>query len=277
MSTDFLSTGFLDPGLRIVLVGTQHPGNLGSAARAMKTMGLRELVLVSPHKPQHADAFAMAAGADDVLAGARICASLEEAIADCGFVAGCTARQRQVTLPESAPREAAARLLDETRNGAVALVFGPERTGLTNEDLQRCHATVHIPANPEYSSLNLAAAVQVLCYELRLALLARAVGAGAIESAEARSDPPATQGQMEAFFAHLERTLHAIDFHKGRSPTTVLRRLRALFLRAQPDRPANCASCAASSPTPSGWRGWPAVKHERAASGRRCASSFRSR
>jgi len=203
----------------------------------MKTMGLGELALVAPHKPQHPDAFAMAAGADDVLAGARICGSLEEAVADCGFVAGCTARLRQVTLPEFAPRDAAQRLLDETRHGAVALVFGPERTGLTNEDLQRCHATVHIPANPGYSSLNLAAAVQVLCYELRLAILARAgeAGAAAIGPDAERGDPPATQAQMEAFFVHLEQTLHAIDFHKGRSPTTVVRRLRALFLRAQPD------------------------------------------
>jgi len=218
--------------LRIVLVGTQHPGNIGSAARAMKTMGLDRLVLVAPHKPGHPDANAMAAGADDVLAGARICGSFAEAIADCAFVAGCTARQRQVPLPEFEPREAAPRLLGENANGPVALVFGPERTGLTNEDLQRCHATIHIPANPAYSSLNLAAAVQVMCYELRLAILARAGRAGADAP---RADPPASQDQMEAFFTHLGQMLHAIDFHKGRSPATVMRRLRGLFLRAQPD------------------------------------------
>ena len=236
--------------IRIVLVQTQHPGNIGSAARAMKTMGLRDLVLVAthmdvgsahrrqerlppPNKPEHTDAFAMAAGADDVLANARICDTLADALADCRFVAGCTARQRQVALPEFAPRDAADRLLGEARHGPVALVFGPERTGLTNEDLQRCHASVHIPANPEYSSLNLAAAVQVLCYELRLAMLAHA---DASQDAEERSDPTATQQQMEAFFEHLEQTLLAIDFHKGRSPTTVMRRLRGLFLRAQPDQ-----------------------------------------
>jgi tRNA (cytidine32/uridine32-2'-O)-methyltransferase len=111
-------------------------------------------------------------------------------------------------------------------------VFGTERTGLTNEDLQRCHATVHIPANPVYSSLNLAAAVQVLSYELRLAILER--GSAARREAQ-RADPPATQAQMEAFFVHLGQTLDAIDFHKGRSPMTVMRRLRGLFLRAQPD------------------------------------------
>ncbi|HTD28338.1 MAG TPA: RNA methyltransferase, partial [Xanthomonadaceae bacterium] len=200
------------PDIRVVLVGTQHPGNIGSAARAMKTMGLRKLVLVAPQRLQHPDATAMAVGADDVLAAAQVCGTLEEALADCRFVAGCTARQRQVELPEFVPRDAAPRLLNATCDGAVALVFGPERAGLTNDDLQRCHITVHIPADPAYSSLNLAAAVQVLCYELRLAILERtevAVGA------TTRTDPPADQAQMEAFFAHLERMLHAIDFHKG--------------------------------------------------------------
>ncbi|HEV2608239.1 MAG TPA: RNA methyltransferase [Xanthomonadaceae bacterium] len=236
------------PDIRIVLVGTQHPGNIGAAARAMKTMGLRRLVLVAPHmthkdvgsahrrteplQQEHADALAMAVCADDVLASAQICDTLEEALADCRFVAGCTARQRQVALPEFAPRDAVGRLLDAASDGAVALVFGPERSGLSNDDLQRCHVTVHIPADPAYSSLNLAAAVQVLSYELRLAMLAR-VDVAAHEPA--RSDPPADQAQMEAFFAHLEHMLHAIDFHKGRSPATVQRRLRGLFLRAQPD------------------------------------------
>jgi tRNA (cytidine32/uridine32-2'-O)-methyltransferase len=236
------------PDIRIVLVGTQHPGNIGAAARAMKTMGLHKLVLVAPHtthkdvgranrrveplQQQHAESLAMAVGADDVLAAAQICDTLEEALADCRFVAGCTARQRQVALPEFAPRDAANKLLDAARDGAVALVFGPERSGLSNDDLQRCHVTVHIPADPKFSSLNLAAAVQVLSYELRLAMLARADMA---DAETARSDPPADQAQMEAFFTHLEHMLHAIDFHKGRSPTTVQRRLRGLFLRAQPD------------------------------------------
>jgi len=234
--------------VRIVLVGTQHPGNIGAAARAMKTMGLRKLVLVAPHtthkdvgsanrraeplQQQHAESLAMAVGADDVLVSAQICDTLEEALADCRFVAGCTARQRQVALPEFTPRDAANKLLDAARDGAVALVFGPERSGLSNDDLQRCHVTVHIPADPEFSSLNLAAAVQVLSYELRLAMLARAdVALG--EST--RGEPPADQKQMEAFFTHFEHMLHAIDFHKGRSPETVQRRLRAMFLRAQPN------------------------------------------
>ncbi|MEO8741558.1 MAG: RNA methyltransferase [Lysobacteraceae bacterium] len=253
--------------VRIVMVGTQHPGNIGAAARAMKTMGLRKLVLVAPHKPavvspdafrqmlagrddlpasreerwdaislrdarvDHPDTLAMAVGADDILASAQICETLEEALADCRFVAGCTARARQVMLPECEPREAATKLLDAAGDGAVALVFGPERSGLTNEDLQRCHIAVHIPTNPDFSSLNLAAAVQVLSYEMRLAMLARTDIA---KPALARDEMPAEQAEMEAFFTHFEQMLHAIDFHKGRSPETVQRRLRAMFLRAQP-------------------------------------------
>lgn len=221
--------------IRIVLVETHHPGNIGSAARAMKTMGWRDLVLVAPHQPEHPDALALAAGADDVLRGARICATLEEALADCAFVAGCTARSRHVSLPGFEPRQAAARLLDAARHGPVALLFGTERSGLSNQQLQRCHAAVHIPANPEYGSLNLAAAVQVLCYELRLAQLA-ADAPQMLAPAAGPHDPPASQAQMEAFFTHLDQSLHAIDFHKGRSPETVMRRLRGLFLRAQPDQ-----------------------------------------
>ncbi|RPE81292.1 RNA methyltransferase [Vulcaniibacterium tengchongense] len=219
--------------LRIVLVGTQHPGNMGSAARALKTMGLARLVLVAPEKAPDADAYALAAGADDVLAAATRCASLAEAVADCRLVLGCTARSRRVALEELMPREAAARAVAAAGGGAeVALVFGRERTGLTNDELQLCHAAVHIPANPEYSSLNLAAAVQVVCYELRLALLAQAPRAG---DEEARGDPPATHAELEGFFAQLADTLDAIDFHKGRTPETAMRKLRRLFLRAQLD------------------------------------------
>lgn len=220
-------------GLRIVLVGTQHPGNIGAAARAMKTMGLRELVLVAPLKPLNEETMAMAVGADDVVAAARMCATLDEAIADCKLVAGCTARQRQVQLAEFTPREVAPRLLAAATSAPVALLFGPERAGLTNEDLQRCHLSVHIPADPQFSSLNLAAAVQVLSYELRLAMLAQMQAVDAQRSTAAHT--PAAHAAMEGFFAHLDQTLHDIDFHKGRSPVTVLRRLRRLFQRAQPD------------------------------------------
>ena len=218
------------PRIRVVLVGTQHPGNIGSAARAMKTMGLARLVLVAPERFPHADADALAAGADDVLAGARVHAGLAAAVADCHLVLGCTARSRRIALEEHGPREAAALLLRRAAAGAeVALVFGRERTGLTNEELQLCHAAVHIPANPEYSSLNLAQAVQVLAYELRMGLLD---AAAPVEATGERAEPPASHAQMEGFFGQLADTLDAIDFHKGRTPDAALRKLRRLFLRA---------------------------------------------
>ncbi|MDR0183289.1 RNA methyltransferase [Lysobacter arvi] len=219
--------------LRIVLVGTQHPGNMGSAARAMKTMGLIRLVLVAPEKAPNAESYALAAGADDVLGEARTCETLAEAVADCRLVLGCTARSRRVQLEELMPRDAAARSVAQAAGGSeVALVFGRERTGLTNDELQLCHASVHIPANPDYSSLNLAAAVQVLSYELRLALLqAGSDGAEPAGSDDPR-DLPASHEQMEGFFAQLAETLDAIDFHKGRAPDSAMRKLRRLYLRA---------------------------------------------
>jgi tRNA (cytidine32/uridine32-2'-O)-methyltransferase len=223
--------------IRIVLVGTQHPGNIGSAARALKTMGLGRLVLVDPEKFPHIEAHALAAGADDVLAAAAIHGSLAEAIADCRLVLGCTARSRRVALPEQAPREAAVFALERAGQGdEVALVFGRERTGLTNEELQLCHGAVHIPANPEYSSLNIAAAVQVLSYELRMAELATTTEAIEHPDGAQRTERlPAPHAEMEGFFSQLADTLDAIDFHKGRAPESALRKLRRLFLRAEPD------------------------------------------
>lgn len=220
--------------LRIVLVGTQHPGNIGSAARAMKTMGLSRLVLVAPEKAPNAESFALAAGADDVLAGALTFATLAEAVADCTQVFGCTARSRRIALDELAPREAATRALETALDaGEVALVFGRERTGLDNDELQLCHAAVHIPANPGYSSLNLAAAVQVLSYELRLAALSVTAHRGdAVDMEVERREPPASHAQLEGFFGQLADTLDAIDFHKGRTPEAAMRKLRRVFLRA---------------------------------------------
>ena len=213
--------------IRIVLVGTQHPGNIGSAARAIKTMGLSRLVLVEPERYPHRDADALAAGADDVLAGAAVFDSLAEAVADCRLVLGCTARDRRIALRQWTPREAAALAAGTARGqGEVALLFGRERTGLSNEELQLCHAAVHIPANPDYSSLNLAMAVQVLAYELRMSLLADAQA-----PAPERRDSPASHAQMEGLFAQLADTLDAIDFHKGRAPDSAMRKLRRLFLR----------------------------------------------
>jgi len=218
--------------IRFVLVRTSHPGNIGSAARAIRTMGYTRLVLVAPHKYPHADATAMAAGADDVLDGIVVVPTLVDAIADCRLVLGCTARRRGVSLPEITPREAAAQAGEAAMAGEVAIVFGNERTGLENEELMRCHAAVHIPADPSYSSLNLAQAVQVLAYEMRLAQLQ---GQPSVVAA-AKSDPAATAEQMEYFFGHLFQTLVDIDFHKGRSPVTIEQRLRKLFLHASLDQ-----------------------------------------
>ena len=216
--------------IRIVLVGTQHPGNIGAAARALKTMGLSRLVLVAPEQYPADEAFRRAAGADDLLAEAVVVPTLAEAVSDCRFVLGCTARSRRVALEELAPREAASRVVGQAGVGQVALVFGRERTGLSNEELQLCHASVHIPANPAYSSLNLAAAVQVLAYELRLALLAGSEPVAT--TAGPHDDGPATHAQMEGFFGQLGETLDEIDFHKGRTPDSAMRKLRRLFLRA---------------------------------------------
>ena len=220
--------------LRIVLVGTQHPGNIGAAARAMKTMGLSRLALVAPQRFPHADADAMAAGADDVLAAATLHDTLADAVADCHWVAGCTARDRRIALAQFTPREAAPQALAQAAEGEVALVFGRERTGLENHELQLCHAAVHIPANPEYSSLNLAQAVQVLAYEVRIAALAARPQEPA-PSPLGHREPPASHAQMEGFFGQLAETLDAIDFHKGRTPDAAMHKLRRLFLRAQPD------------------------------------------
>lgn len=217
--------------IRFVLVRTSHPGNIGAAARAIRTMGLRRLSLVAPHTFPHADAVALASGANDVLEEAPISPDLPAAIADCQLVLGATARRRDVPMEEIDAREAAARVLAAAREGReVALVFGNERTGLENDEIKRCHAAVLIPSDPEFASLNLAQAVQVLAYEVRMAMLA-----GASPLPEQKSDPPASSAELEAFFEHLERTLEAIDFHKGRSPRTIMLRLRRLYLRAQPD------------------------------------------
>jgi len=227
----------MESTLRIVLVGTQHPGNIGSAARAMKTMGLSELHLVKPHRFPHAEAVALAAGAAELLDQAILHESLADAVADCHFVIGTSSRRREVPLPEFMPRAAAEKLIQAGQTGKVALVFGCERTGLENEDLQRCHATVCIPANPNYASLNLAAAVQVLAYEYRIASLSMEPKPDVLPETFLEPDEaPATQEDMERFFSHLSELMEQVDFHKGRAPEMVTSRLRRLYLRAQMDK-----------------------------------------
>jgi tRNA (cytidine32/uridine32-2'-O)-methyltransferase len=218
--------------IRFVLVATSHPGNIGATARAMKTMGLTELVLVAPRFFPSDEATALAAGADDLLERARLVPTLAEAIADCHTVYGLTPKRRTVPLPEYTPREAAPRAFAEIADGNVAFVFGTERIGLTNAEVERCHATVNIPADPAFDSLNLAQAVQVMAYELRLASGATLPPTHPV--AVAADEQPADAAQLERFFAHLGDTLYEIDFLKGRPAHTVLRRLRRLFLRARP-------------------------------------------
>jgi len=212
--------------IRFVLVRTSHPGNIGAAARAIGTMGFKRLSLVAPHRFPHADAVAMAAGALEQLENAAITPTLVDATADCTLVLGCTARKRVVQLEELSPREAAARALAASAHGEVAIVFGNERTGLENDELMSCHAAVHIPSVEDFPSLNLAQAVQLLAYELRLAMLEQSPAVVA-EPREAL----ASVDEMEHFFGHLAQMLDDIDFHKGRSPMTIMKRLRRLFLR----------------------------------------------
>jgi len=214
--------------IRIVLVNTSHPGNIGSAARAMKTMGLHDLVLVDPMAAPDGHTTAMAAGAVDVLANARTVTTLAEAVADCGLVIGSSARSRTLEWPMLDPREAGAKSILESKQHKVALVFGRERTGLTNDELQQCHYHVCIPANPEYSSLNLAMAVQTICYEVRMHHLAN-------DTVPVAVDDYPQQQDLDRFYAHLEQLLLQVNFLRADHPGQVMSKLRRVFNRARPD------------------------------------------
>ena len=216
--------------IRIVLVGTTHPGNIGAVARAMKNMGLSELALVSPKYFPHDEASARASGAEDILERAMVVDSLAEALADCVYVAGASARSRTINWPCMGPRDCAERMIQESGHGKVAAVFGPEKTGLHNDDLDLCHTLLTIPTDPGFSSLNLAMAVQVLTYELRVASM---LDEGPVFDVEA---PPATSEEMEHFYAHLEKVLTDIEFLDPDNPRHLMRRMRRLFIRARPDK-----------------------------------------
>ncbi|MCZ8132308.1 MAG: RNA methyltransferase [Steroidobacteraceae bacterium] len=216
--------------LRFVLVATRHPGNIGATARAMKTMGLSELVLVAPETFPHADATARASGADDVLAKARVVATLAEAVADCGLVYGTSAHVRsRYYWPGLTPREAAPRLQAAAREGHAAVVFGTERIGLTNEELEGCHALIHIPTDPEFDSLNLAQAVQVIAYELRLALDLPPLR-------PARDVPLAPVAELEQLWAHFDAVLREVDFTDRNGGPHLLRRVKRILSRAELDQ-----------------------------------------
>ncbi len=216
----------MQKNIRIILVHTSHPGNIGAAARAMKNMGLTELVLVQPQQFPHADATARASGADDVLQRARVCQTLAEAIEGCTLVFGASARLRSLPWPLVEPREMAAQLASESARAPVAIVLGREHSGLTNEELEACNALVHIPCNPAFSSLNVAAAVQVLCYEVNLVMGIRMM------TQDDDSDM-ATAEDIERFYQHLEQTLVEIEFLDPEKPRFLMRRLKRLFSRAR--------------------------------------------
>jgi len=213
---------------RIVLINTSHPGNIGATARAMKNMGLKELYLVQPGQFPAAEATARASGADDLLATAVCVEELDAAVSDAGLVIGASARRRSLPVPILDPRECAALIGRQAEDTRTAILFGRERTGLSNEELDRCHYLVQIPTNPDYPSLNLAAAVQVISYELRM------VAAQAVSQPAGRHRL-ATAGDMDRFYRHLEETLVAIDFLDPDNPRQLMRRLRRLFGRIQPD------------------------------------------
>ena len=220
--------------VRFVLSHTSHPGNIGATARAMKTMGLTRLLLVNPKRSPHDEAVARSAGADDLLAGARLCASVDEALADTRFACAVTARQRNLGPPPLAARAAAAEIVARTGDGEVALLFGNESAGLSNAEVQRCQRTVFIPANPEYGSLNLAAAAQILAYELRLAAFDHQPPLGSRTVAFA--SPPASHQDIECFYQHLERVMVSSGFLDPRRPRRLLPKLRRLFGRAGLER-----------------------------------------
>jgi tRNA/rRNA methyltransferase len=222
---------------RFVLVEPSHPGNVGAAARALKTMGFSRLVLVSPrvaNVQNDPEAIAMASGADDVLASAHVVPTLADALSGVQWSLALTARAREYGPPQLAPRAAAAHARDHAAHGDIALVFGNERTGLANEDIERCSALAHIPANPAYSSLNLAQAVQVLSYELRIAYLnmAEAGGDAHANAAYVR----AASEEIERMYVHLENALIALDFLDPGNPKKLMSRLRRLFARAGLER-----------------------------------------
>ncbi len=222
--------------IRVVLVNTSHAGNIGGAARAMKNMGLSRLVLVDPEDFPSSDAVARASGATDILDGAQVVATLEEALVGCTLVLGTSARDRRIPWPLLDPRECATASLEQAEQGGeVALVFGREYAGLTNEELQRCHFHVHIPSCPEFSSLNLAAAVQVLTYEVRMEWLAAQGQPTKMEKLETTAMldvQPVTADELEHYFGHLEQTLIEIGFLDPAKPRHLMPRLRRLYGRS---------------------------------------------
>jgi TrmH family RNA methyltransferase len=215
--------------IRVVLVRTSHPGNIGSTARAMKNMGLSSLILVTPKRFPDAEATALASGADDVLAGARVVDTLEEALGDCVAAYALSARMREWGPETLAVRESASAAIAQSESGRLAFVFGNEASGLTNEELLACQHHVRIPTDPSWSSINLSQAVQIVAYELRMAATAGALS-------PSRPEPPATVADLEGLYAHLEEASIASGFLDPANPGRLRDRWRRLFARARPER-----------------------------------------
>jgi len=218
----------MNPPIRIVLVDTSHPGNIGAAARAMKNMGLGELVLVRPKEFPHEEATVRASGAADLLQAARVVTSIAEAVGDCGLVIGTSARPRSANWTVLDPPAVAARAVAEAAARPVAILFGGERNGLSNEDLSACHALMTVPANPDYESLNLAQAVQIVTWEIRKAM-------GAQVRRLPPESPPATAAQMAHLREHLATVLAQLGFRDERNVANLVARIERLLARAVPD------------------------------------------
>jgi len=214
--------------IQITLMETSHPGNIGAVARAMKTMGLSRLCLVRPKCFPSAEATARASGADDILSDARLVDSLDEALADCHLVVGASNRPRTIGVPVLDVSASAQRLLAASRRGGVTVLFGREHSGLSNSELDRCHFQLTIPSVEDFSSLNIAAAVQIMAYELRVA---RLIGQPEVVVPESA----VTMAEMEQFYRHLETVLVAIGFLDPDNPRHLMRRLRRLYNRLSPD------------------------------------------
>ncbi len=211
--------------IRVVLVATSHPGNIGSTARAMKTMGLNSLYLVSPKSFPDYKAREMAAGADDLLETAVVTETLDEALVGCQLILATSARPRGLSLPGLIPSSSAELVSKQAESTQIAIVFGREHAGLTNEELLKCHYHIHIPSNPEYSSLNLSQAVQIVAYELRMKLLAPKA------EVALRSDEYATADEIEQFYEHLKEVFIEIKFLREANPRRLMQRVRRLFNR----------------------------------------------
>jgi len=216
--------------IRVVMVETTHPGNIGAAARAMKSMGYKNLYLVKPKIYPNAEATARAAGADDILTRAVICESLEEALQGCVTVVASSARPRAISSPVFTPREYALKLLEKTRLGPVALVFGRESSGLSNEELEHCNVILQIPTNPDFSSLNVASAIQILCYEF-----IQGMQFCDAENTDREKVQLATSDEMKYFYDHLQQSMIDVGFLNPEQPRKLMRRLKSLFNRAYLD------------------------------------------